>query len=155
MKRHIILLLLTLFLFSNLDAQNLYLQNRETGKVKKIRDGKHVSIKIKSGKRILGCIYLVNDSTVKIRKQLLNLDEIISIRKRPVGQYVISSIIIASGIAFILEGNTLSRSHDGLDVRKLLIAYGVIISAGGATIGIIPHMRHYSKNWAYKIEMNK
>ena len=154
----IILLLLTFFAFSNLEAQHIYLHKKEpiftekpkTIWVKRIRNKQHVSIKTKSGKRFMGRIFLVNDSTVAIHRKLISLREITSITKRPLVQYIYSIAGMALGSVMIYQGLSAENEAGGM-----IFTLGYIELMGGVMTGIIPHMRHYSKNWTYKIEMNK
>ena len=144
-----IILVVLIIANSMFSQQGISLYNPRGGDLEFIKEHHRIKIKTTNGKNIAGQFTILDAATIKIKDQVINLAQIVKIRK-------------ASGFSTFME--TVSMTVGAAIVAAM--TYSIVSDTAGNGFGIIAglptglpalilplttHNTHKSKKWDYKI----
>ena len=150
MKIYLKIILILLF-FANImfSQQGISLLNSKNGNVEYIKEHHRIKIKTTNGKNISGQFTILDSTNIIIKNKVINLEQIVKIRKASGFSTFMETISITAGAA-IIGAITYSIISD-----KVGSGYGVVAGLPtGLPALILPltsHNNHISKKWEYKI----
>ncbi len=99
--RLFIILVLNLFFLGSVFSQErgIMISNTDLQKENFIKEGKRIRIKTKDGKKKNGRFYIVDDTSIRIRKHVILLDDIGKIKKNPLGLLAVNTILLLYPVA--------------------------------------------------------
>lgn len=153
MKIYLKIILILLF-FANImfSQQDISLLNSKNGNVEYIKEHHRIKIKTTNGKNISGQFTILDSTNIIIKNKVINLEQIVKIRKASGFSTFMETVSITIGAA-IVDAITYSIISD-----KVGSAYGVVAGLPtGLPALILPltsHNNHISKKWEYKIITN-
>ncbi len=148
MKIKLRIILVLLFIANtSFSQQGISLFNSKKGNLEFIKENHRIKIKTVDRKNIAGQFTIIDSTTIKIEDQIINLEQIVKIRKASGFSTFIEPILIASAIIGSLTYNIIYKSGDH--------GFGAILAVPtGLPALILPlttHNTHKSKKWDYKI----
>lgn len=149
MKIKLKIILVLLFIANTVfSQQGISLFNPKKSNLEFIKEHHRIKIKTINGKNIAGQFTIIDSTTIKIKDQIINLDQIVKIRKASGVSTAIETILITVGAATI-GAVTYSIISDTAGE-----GYGVaagILTLPSLILPLTTHNSHKGKKWKYKI----
>jgi len=139
---------LLLLPFGLIAQRNLQATKITSGKTVIIEEGQRVKVRTDDGERYYGRITLLDDQTILLRKDTLQLNNIVTIQKRPATKGVVTALMIGAGTLGVAFTPVVALSSGTGAIALLAVASSVV------TTGIVlPSLagNHSRKRWNYKI----
>lgn len=155
MKIKLKIILVLLFITNTmLSQQGISLFNQKNGNLEFIKEHHRIKIKTTNGKNIAGQFTIIDSTTIKIKDQIINLDQIVKIRKASGVSTFMETVLITLGCGILapsLYNIPFAKKSDDLG----LAAY--IGLPTGSLLFILPltsQNKHKKTKWNYKIITN-
>ncbi|WP_299677330.1 hypothetical protein [uncultured Dokdonia sp.] len=146
MKLHVLMILGLLFTsFIYAQERGIMISNTNLQKENFIEEGKRIRVKTKDGKKKNGRFYIVDDTSIRIRKHTILLDDIEKIKKNPLGLLVANTVVLLFPVA-------IPSFFLGLVASELVL---VGVAGYGYGIGSLNILKGYKpdKGWNLEIRM--
>ncbi len=153
MKIKLKIILVLLFIANTMfSQQGMSLFNPKKGNLEFIKEHHRIKIKITNGKNIAGKFTIIDSTTFKIKDQIINLDQIVKIRKASGFSTFMetASVTVGSVIVVAMTGSIiLNKAGNGFG-----IAAGLPTGLPALILPLTTHNTHKAKKWTYKIITN-
>ena len=113
-------------------------------------ENSRIEIETIRGKEIVGKYTIVNDSVINIKKKMIEINTILSLKATSTGSDLLHTFSTVIGSIFVVIGILVGRSASPTNDAGTA---GLVIATAGATMIIVPLAvnKHQNKKWTYVI----
>ena len=155
MKIKLKIILVLLFIANTMfSQQGISLFNPQKGNLEFIKVHHRIKIKTTNGKNIAGQFTIMDSTTIKIKDQIINLDQIVKIRKASGVSTFIETVLMTIGVGILVP------SLYNIPFAKKSNDFGFAAYVGlptGSLLFVLPLIsqnKHKNEKWKYKIITN-
>ena len=114
-----------------------------------LKEHRRIKIKTSDGMRLAGKFTVINDSMISIKNKIINLNNVVSIRKASTFSSVVRTVSIGLGTALVLGTGVAAILEVKNDSGTAAVA--ALILAVPMVIMPISIKKHPTKKWKYEI----